>query len=83
MKVLKFAAEWCGPCKSLSGILEKYYLGDTVIEEVDIDTQQELAAEYGIRGVPTCVLLDDNGVEIRRKTGVMMIDEFVEFIGEK
>lgn len=83
MKVLKFGASWCGPCSSLKNILEKYYTGDTVIEEVDIDAQQDLAVEYGIRGVPTCVLLDDNGAEIRRKTGVMMIDEFVEFIGEK
>lgn len=82
MKVLKFSATWCGPCKALSNILEQYYSGDAAIEEVDIDDQKELTAEYGIRGVPTCVLLDDNGNEIRRKSGVMMIDEFEEFIGE-
>lgn len=82
MKVLKFSATWCGPCKALSNILEQYYSGDVAIEEVDIDDQKELTAEYGIRVVPTCVLLDDNGNEIRRKSGVMMEDEFEEFIGE-
>lgn len=83
MKVLKFQATWCGPCKSLSGIIDNYYTGDMVIEEVDIDANPTLTAEYGIRGVPTCVLLDDNGVELRRKSGMMMINEFEEFIGEK
>lgn len=80
MKVLKFSAEWCGPCKMLSATIEKYYKGDIVIEEVDIDQKRELANQYGIRGVPTLVLLDDNDVEIRRKSGMMMINEFEEFI---
>lgn len=82
MKVLKFSATWCGPCKSLSGILEQYYSGGVEIQEIDIDENKDAVAEYGIRGVPTCVLLDDDGKEIRRKSGVMMIDEFNEFIGE-
>ena len=80
MKVLKFSAEWCGPCKMLSSTIEKYYKGDTVIEEVDIDENRELATEYGIRGVPTLILLDDNGVELRRKSGMMMINDFENFI---
>ena len=80
MKVLKFAAEWCGPCKMLSSVLEKYYDGDVPIENIDIDQNSEVAVRYGIRGVPTLVLLDDNGGELRRKSGMMMIDEFEKFI---
>lgn len=80
MKILKFAATWCGPCKMLTNMLEKYYNGDIQIEEVDIDEKQELAVKYGIRGVPTCVLLDDNDIEVRRVSGMMMIDEFEKFI---
>lgn len=80
MKILKFAAEWCGPCKMLSATIEKYYKGDVQIENIDIDESQEVAIRYNIRGVPTLVLLDDNGVELRRKSGMMMIDDLEKFI---
>lgn len=80
MKVLKFSATWCGPCKSLAGVIEKYYKGDVPVENIDIDESQEVAIRFGVRGVPTCVLLDDNGVEVNRKVGMMMIDEFEKFV---
>lgn len=80
MKVLKFYATWCGPCKSLSATIEKYYTGDVEIESVDIDQDSATAIKYAIRGVPTCVLLDDNGNEINRKSGMMMIDQFEKFL---
>lgn len=66
-KVLKFSASWCGPCKMLSKTIEGIET-DVVIEEVDIDEQSELAVEYGIRGVPTLVMLDEN-VEVKRSVG--------------
>lgn len=80
MKVLKFYADWCGPCKSLSATIENYYKGDIPIEDVNIETQTDLAIQYRIRSVPVCVLLDDNGNEIKRQGGVMMIDQFEEFL---
>lgn len=79
MKVLKFAAEWCGPCKMLSKTLEDYN-GDVEVQEIDIDADQEVAIRYGIRGVPTLVLLDDNGSELRRKSGMMMLGDFEKFV---
>lgn len=79
MKVLKFAAEWCGPCKMLSKTLEDYK-GDVQVQEIDIDADQEVAIRYGIRGVPTLVLLDDNGSELRRKSGMMMLGDFEKFV---
>ena len=78
MKILKFQAEWCGPCKMLSKTLEGY--DEIEIQEIDIDTDQEVAIRYGIRGVPTLVLLDDSGSELRRKSGMMMMNDFEKFV---
>lgn len=66
-KVLKFSASWCGPCKSLSKTIEGINT-DVVIEDIDIDERSELAVEYGIRGVPTLVMIDE-GVEVKRNVG--------------
>lgn len=83
MKALKFYATWCGPCKSLSQIIEGAADKITVpIEEVDIDSNMDLAIEYGVRGVPVMVLLDDAGKEIRRQAGVMTEDKLLEFLGD-
>lgn len=79
MKVLKFSASWCQPCKMLAKTLENYK-GDVQIENIDIDESQEVAIRFGIRGVPTCVLVDDSGKEIKRQSGMMMLDQFEEFV---
>lgn len=78
-KLLKFSASWCGPCKALSTIMHGEDLG-VPVEEIDIDENSELAAQYGIRGVPTLVLIND-GVEIARKSGIMQIKQLKEFVG--
>ena len=80
MKVLKFYATWCGPCKALSSTIERYYTGDVPVESIDIDQDNQSAIKYGVRSVPTCVLLDDAGNEVRRQSGVMMIDQFEKFV---
>ena len=62
---VKFAANWCGPCKVLTPILEgviKNY-SDINVGEVDIDTHMDLARKDGVRGVPTVVFYK-NGVEV-------------------
>ena len=78
MKILKFHAQWCGPCKMLSKTLEGY--NEVEIQDIDIDEAQEVAIRYGIRGVPTLVLVDDEGNEVRRRSGMMMFNEFEKFV---
>lgn len=72
MKVLKFYADWCGPCKMLSRIVED--AGDKItipFEDVNIDTDMMTGVQFGVRGVPTMVMVDDSGKEIKRKVGMM------------
>ena len=67
-KLLYFSASWCGPCRQLGPIMEEVAQQATV-QKVDVDTQPELAQQYGIRNVPT-VVLTSNGVEVIRKVGL-------------
>jgi len=79
MKVLRFTASWCQPCKSLSKTFE-YVKTQIPIEVIDIDKNQDLAVKYGIRNVPTLVMLDGD-IEVKRSTGMMMTDELSEWLG--
>ncbi|MBB5209501.1 thioredoxin [Chiayiivirga flava] len=60
--LVDFWATWCGPCKTLGPILEKLaadYNGAFVLAKVDVDAEQQLAGYFGIRSVPTVVLIRD------------------------
>lgn len=84
MKLVKFAATWCAPCKMLSTVLhdvkEKGGLEGIEFEGVDIDKDMERARTSNVRGVPTLILFDDNGNEIRRRAGLMNEAEVIEFL---
>lgn len=81
MKVLKFYAEWCGPCRTLTSDLDRVQNRlNLPIEEVDIDTNTELAVSMNIRSVPTLVVVDDNNRPLRQRVGAGAIEEVIEFI---
>ena len=61
MKILKFQADWCQPCKALTKLIEEIDT-KTEIEAIDIDKEPLTAAKYGIRSVPTLVKIDENGI---------------------
>ena len=76
-RILRFTASWCGPCKSLAQNLEIANLS-MPIEVVDIDIHPELAQEYGIRGVPTLVMLEENN-EVKRVVGSKTVNQLQEW----
>jgi thioredoxin 1 len=81
MKVLKFQASWCQPCKMLSRVVEDAKDKITSpIEEIDIDENMELAKQYNVRGVPMLVVVDDTGNAIRTKSGYMNEKDLLEFV---
>ena len=63
--LVDFWAEWCGPCKMIAPLLDELaeeYDGKVKIGKVNIDEQQSLAAEYGIRAIPTLLLFSKGQV---------------------
>lgn len=83
--LIDFYATWCGPCQMLSPILKevKESLGDRVsIIKIDVDKNQEIAASYQVRGVPT-IMLFQNGKQLWRQSGVLSKGEIIQMILEK
>jgi len=63
--LVDFWAEWCGPCKSIAPMLDELageYDGKVKIGKVNIDNEQALASEYGIRAIPTLLLFNKGTV---------------------
>jgi thioredoxin 1 len=63
--LVDFWAEWCGPCKMIAPVLDELadeYDGRVKIAKVNIDDQQGLAAEYGVRAIPTLLLFHQGQV---------------------
>ena len=69
MKIVKFGAAWCQPCTMLQKTLDNMDLPYPV-DSVDIDAKPDLAGDFGVRGVPTMVLLDAEGKEQDRLVGL-------------
>jgi len=70
--LVDFWAEWCGPCKAIAPILDELageYDGKVRIGKVDIDSEQGLAATYGIQAIPT-LLLFNKGQVVEQVTGL-------------
>ena len=79
MKVLRFTASWCGPCKMLAKVLEDVET-DKEIKVIDIDEEQDLAKLFNIRSVPTLVMIDEGKKEVKRLNGLQSQQQVEEWI---
>jgi putative thioredoxin len=80
--LVDFWATWCGPCKVIGPILEKLeaeYAGRFKLVKIDSDQEQQLAAAFGIRSIPTCVLLM-NGQPVDGFMGALPEGKIKEFL---
>ncbi|MFB6242547.1 MAG: thioredoxin [Halobaculum sp.] len=75
-----FYADWCGPCKQLEPIVEQLAAQtDAAVAKVDIDANQRLAAQFGVRSVPTMILFSD-GEPAEQVVGVRGADQLAGLI---
>ena len=82
--VLDFWAEWCGPCKKLSPVIDELaeeYDGVVDIRKCDVEENVEVASKFGVMAIPTIVLVK-NGKEITRRTGTIKKDQLKSLIEE-
>jgi thioredoxin 1 len=79
-KVIRFTASWCQPCKMLAKTLEDVQT-NLPIEIVDIDKDSDVAIEYGIRGVPTLVMVED-GTILKRLVGMQNTKQLQEWFND-
>lgn len=78
--LVDFWAAWCGPCRMLGPVIEELstdFEGKAIVGKVDVDNNQEIAAEFGIRSIPT-VLIFKNGELVDKVVGVSAKEIYAE-----
>ena len=76
-QILYFSAPWCAPCKQLGPIMESLS-GQINYRKINVDNDTELSTKYGVRNIPTLVLLD-NGEAVNRTTGLQSKQQILDF----
>jgi len=80
--MVDFWAAWCGPCRMVGPIMDELsdeYADTAIVGKVDVDSNQEFAAKYGVRNIPT-VLVFKNGEVVTRQVGVASKATYTEAI---
>ena len=80
--VVKFGANWCGPCRSMEPELRRLrsrYAGKLVVVEIDVDRKPDLASHYGVSSIPR-TLLFNQGRLVKSRTGFATQDELKSWV---
>lgn len=81
IQVIKFSADWCGPCKMLKPIWDNLVktINDVDFVPVNVDNDPEMASRFKIQAIPTLVFVKD-GSEVKRITGLVKESEIINTI---
>ena len=79
--LVDFYAPWCGPCKMIAPVVEQISteFDELKVVKVNADNAQELMVKFGIRGIPTLLLIE-NGEVIDTKVGAASLSQVKEFV---
>jgi thioredoxin 1 len=79
--LLKFTAEWCGPCRAMQPILEKFAdeHPDIIVAKMDVDDAPNLCKEYAVRSIPKLVLFR-NGEDVKEHVGSANMETLLKLI---
>ena len=80
--LVDFWAEWCGPCRMLGPIIEDLsddFADKAIIGKVDVDSNQQFAAQFGVRNIPTVLVFKD-GEMVNRQVGVDQKSVYADFL---
>ena len=77
-KILYFTAAWCGPCKTLGPIIESLS-GQINYQKIDVDSNQDMSIKYGVRNVPSLILVDEKGETLNKLVGISTKEQILNF----